>query len=159
MGLKIIVAASENMVIGNGGGLPWYLPTDLKRFKNITDGGTVIMGRKCWESIPIKFRPLSNRKNIIISRNKDFIAEGCFVENDFKKVIHENNNGFVIGGSDIYQMAFPYSNELYLTKILKNVDGDVFLKGFNSDEWELSYTSELICENGFEYVFQKYNKK
>jgi dihydrofolate reductase len=158
MGIKIIVAASKNMIIGKDGGLPWNLPTDLKYFKSVTDGHTVIMGRKCWDSIPIRFRPLSNRKNIIITRNKDFVADGAFVENDFEKAIINNENAFVIGGSEIYRMAFKYANELYLTKIFNNVDGDIYLNGFNSKEWALVNSSELICENGFEYVFEKYNK-
>ena len=70
--INIIVAASENGVIGNNNDLPWYLPTDLKYFKSITEGNIVIMGRKCWESIPESFKPLSNRLNIVLSKNKDY---------------------------------------------------------------------------------------
>jgi dihydrofolate reductase len=84
--IKIIVAVTENMVIGDKNDLPWSLPTDLKYFKETTNGHTVIMGRKCWESIPVKHRPLPNRTNIVISRDKDY-KDGAKVHTNFKELI------------------------------------------------------------------------
>ena len=77
--INIIVAASTNMVIGKNNDLPWYLPTDMKHFKDITKGHIVVMGRKCWESIPEKYRPLPNRTNFVVTRNKDYVARMPFL--------------------------------------------------------------------------------
>src|SRR5689334_17373843 len=91
--INIIVAASDNNCIGRNNDLPWNLPTDLKRFKEITSGHIVVMGRKCWESIPEKYRPLPKRTNVIITRNKDYKAEGAHVRHD----LHEALNEFAYG--------------------------------------------------------------
>ena len=105
MAISIIVAMSSNGVIGKDNDLPWKLPTDLKRFKEITSGNIILMGRKCYESIG---RPLPNRTNIVLTRNTELEIEGCLVRNDFESVIEEfkDKEIFVIGGSDIYEMAF-----------------------------------------------------
>ena len=80
--ISVIVATSTNLVIGKNNDLPWHIPSDLKRFKELTSGSVVYMGRKCWESIPTKFRPLPNRDNIVITRDKDYVAEGAIVTSD-----------------------------------------------------------------------------
>jgi dihydrofolate reductase len=166
--ISIIVAASTNMVIGKNNDLPWHIPSDLKRFKEVTTGKRVIMGRKCWESIPEKFRPLPNRDNIIISRDYTYIAKGGLVISDLKQFIFEYSlssinfgpkEDFVIGGAEIYKQFFPIAQKLYLTEILSEVEGDTYLEGFNPEEWNLTNMSEVLEENGFKFIFKEYVKK
>ena len=166
--ISIIVAASSNLVIGKNNDLPWHLPSDLKRFKELTSGKRVSMGRKCWESIPEKFRPLPNRENIVFTRDLNYIAEGAIVMHKLDKVIkgHERNSPlhileeeFVIGGAEIYKNYFPVANKLYMTEILGEIDGDTYLEGFNLEEWNLTYMSQVLEENGFKFIFKEYIKK
>jgi len=165
--LNLIVAASSNNVIGRGNDIPWHLPTDLKYFKKITDGGIVIMGRKCWDSIPTKYKPLPNRKNWILTKNKNFVAAGAEIYNDLSWLIRElpkiklfiTEEIFIIGGSEIYKAAFPIVDKVYLTRIYAEVEGDVYLEGFNPDEWVLDNASLVIEENGFKFRFEEYSRK
>ena len=166
--ISIIVAASTNLVIGKNNDLPWHIPSDLKRFKELTTRKRVIMGRKCWESIPEKFRPLRNRNNIVISRDYTYVADGAFVLSDLNQFIIEYvdssfNYGpiedFVIGGAEIYKQFFPIAKKLYLTEVLGEVEGDTYLEGFNPEEWNLTNMSEVLEENGFKFIFKEYVKK
>ena len=151
--ISIIVAASSNMVIGKDNKLLWDLPTDLKYFKSVTLGKTVFMGRKTWESIPEKYRPLPNRTNIVLTRDKDYKSFGSVVLNDLKTALKIyciiNLECVVIGGSEIYKETFKYASKLYLTEIDGEVQGDTYLEGFNPDEWVLKSVSEDMEENGF----------
>ena len=138
--INIIVAMSNNSVIGKNNTLPWHLPTDLKYFKDTTNGHTVVMGRKCWESIPDKYRPLSNRKNIVLSRNKDYVAKGATVINDLEQILSSNETNheqiFIIGGAELYKEAFKYANKLFLTQIFHDVDGDITIEEFKEEnQW------------------------
>ena len=168
--ISIIVAVSENNVIGKNNGLPWDLPEDLKYFKQITNGSTVVMGRKCYESIPEKHRPLSGRDNVVITRQRDYDAPNCEVRRHLKDTLREYNSKayqsygnfftnntnreiFVIGGSQIYKEAFELADRLYLTRVHKEVEGDVFLEGFNPSEWILK-----SAELGKECTFCIYEK-
>lgn len=161
--INIIVAMSNNFVIGKNNTLPWHLPTDLKYFKDTTNGHTVVMGRKCWESIPEKYRPLPNRKNIVLSRDNNYTAEGAIVSNDLEQILTSNETNyqqvFIIGGAELYKEAFKYANKLFLTQILQDVDGDVTLEGLVSDDWCLYEGSEIYEENGFKFRFELYQKK
>lgn len=162
--ISIIVAASNNMVIGKNNDLPWRLPSDLKNFKSITEGHYVVMGRKCWESIPEKFRPLPNRDNIVITRNKDYNAEGAIVMNDLETIIRVfKNDGeygeiFIIGGAEIYKKTFEHADKLYLTHVLSDIEGDVFLEGLDFNEWLLTETSQEMEENGLKFIFKTFEK-
>ena len=153
---------SNNFVIGKNNTLPWHLPTDLKYFKDTTKGHTVVMGRKCWESIPENYRPLPNRKNIVVSRNKDYVAKGAIVINDLEQILSSNENNFeqifIIGGAELYKEAFKYANKLFLTQIFQDVDGDIILEGLNSKDWCLYEGSEIYEENGFKFRFELYQK-
>jgi dihydrofolate reductase len=113
----IIAAVAKNGVIGNGMDLPWRLPKDLKYFAEATKGHTVIMGRKTWESIPLKYKPLPDRKNIVISR-QDMKIHGAETFNNLKSAI-ETSTGkvFIIGGGEIYKLALPLADKLMLTKL------------------------------------------
>lgn len=158
--ISIIVAMAQNNVIGKDNDLPWKLPTDLKRFKEITSGHTIIMGRKCWESIPEKFRPLPNRTNVVLTRNKDYVAEGAKVSDYLVGLLtadsDQNEEIFIIGGADIYKESFPYANKLYLTRVLADIEGDVFLEGLVETDWLLESFEGPFNENGLDYRFETY---
>jgi len=161
--INIIVAVAKYNVIGKENGLPWKLPSDILNFKRTTNGHSVLMGRKTWESLPKKFRPLPNRKNIILTTDKDFVAKGAIIRHDLEKVIHDyqNNNQelFIIGGSEIYKQAFKYADRLFLTEIYQDVDGDAYLEGLYMKDWELVEADEKITENGFDFKISLYKRR
>lgn len=137
--INIIVATSENSVIGRENGIPWHIPQDLKNFKKLTTGNTVIMGRKTYESLPKEYKPLPNRVNIIISRNKKYIAKGCLVVSSLEQAIKKSDNNkqiFIIGGGEIYKKAIKYTEKIYLTKIHKEIKGDTYFPKLNKF-WKL----------------------
>lgn len=149
--VAIVVAHSRNRVIGRDGGLPWHLPTDLRRFRELTSGGTVVMGRKTYESIPERFRPLPNRRNVVVSRNGCDAPEVC-------RSVGEAVRGdcFVIGGGEVYAQALPLADRVYATEIDADVDGDALfpaLDGFREVE-----RSAPIEENGHVFSFVTYDR-
>ena len=162
--LNVLVAASTNNVIGKANTIPWRLPTDMKYFKKITEGHIVIMGRKSWDSLPVKFRPLPNRTNVIVTRNESFKEDGVIVFHDLDYCLNHfqsldnSDEVFIIGGSEIYKAAFPFADKLYLTRVLAEVDGDVYLEGFDASEWSLASSSEVMEENGLKFIFEVYEK-
>jgi dihydrofolate reductase len=160
--VNIIVATSTNLVIGKDNDLPWHLPTDMKYFKDTTKEHIVVMGRKCWESIPEKYRPLPNRTNIVMSRDKNYVAEGATVSDDLKHILtmHQNSDKevFIIGGAGLYKEAFKYAHKLFLTQIYSDVEGDVYLEGLKYKDWCLVEGSEMHEENGFKFRFELYKK-
>lgn len=131
-----VVAASENGVIGREGGLPWHVSSDLKLFKEITLGKPVIMGRRTWESLPRK--PLPGRRNIVITRQADFVAEGAELVHSVDEalaVCAGEADVSIIGGGQVYAEAMSRTDRIYLTRIHLEVDGDTFLPDLNEDEW------------------------
>jgi dihydrofolate reductase len=167
--ISLIAAVTRNNVIGKNNDLPWHLPDDMKYFMQTTKGHHVIMGRKNYDSIPEKFRPLPNRTNIIVTRQKDFNAPGCIVVNSLEDGLqHSRQAGeqevFVIGGAEIYNQALPVANRLYLTEIQGEVDGDTFFPKIEKDHWqELSrkhHSSDERHAFAFDYVIyeNKYSK-
>lgn len=159
--ISLIAALGENRVIGKNNDLPWHLPDDMKYFMQTTKGHHAIMGRKNYDSIPEKFKPLPNRTNIVITHQKDFKAPGCLVVNSFGGALEiAAQNGeqevFIIGGSEIYKLAMPYANRLYLTEIHAVIDGDTFFPEINKTEWiETSrrfHPSDGKHEYGFDFV-------
>jgi dihydrofolate reductase len=161
--INIIVAVSANNVIGKGNDLPWHLPKEFKYFKETTKGSIVIMGRKCWESLPEKFRPLPNRLNVVLTKDKDYEADGAIVTHDLENTLKAFKNSssdiFIIGGAEIYKQSFKYADGVYLTRILSDVDGDTYLTGFDPNEWnEFMVDGEQHEENGLKYIFLFYRK-
>lgn len=136
--VSLIVAMANDRVIGVDNTLPWRLSADLKRFKAITMGKPIIMGRKTWESIG---RPLPGRLNIVVSRNADYLAEGAKVVNSLDAAIDLANQDnadelMIMGGANLYEQALPYVNKMYLTQIDLNVKGDAWFPAYNESEWE-----------------------
>jgi dihydrofolate reductase len=155
--LSIIVAMDKNNVIGKNNDLPWHLPNDLKYFKGVTQNKTVVMGRKCFESIG---RPLPNRKNIVLSR-KPFIHDNVVWLPSVQDVLKLNGDIFIIGGAQIYEQFLPYASKLYITKIEHEFDGDTFFPRVNLDEWkQVSYKQGIKDEkNIYEHNFYVYEKR
>lgn len=158
---SIIVAQSQNRVIGIDNTLPWHLPADLKRFKAITMGHHMIMGRKTYESIG---KPLPGRTSIVITRNKDLVFEGCVMAHSLKEAfeIAQNNNdeeAFVIGGADLIKQAIGVCDKLYLTNIHQDFKGDTFLEPLSSNWKEIEHISHEPDEkNAYTYSFVTYIK-
>ncbi len=156
MKISLIVAMAKNRVIGDRGMMPWHLSADLKKFKKITTGFPVIMGRKTYQSIG---RPLPNRTNIIISRDSDYSAEGCLIFNDLhhalKHACQLANEVFIIGGSTLYEALLPVADSLYITQIHQEFAGDTWFPEFDSHDWA-EITREDIVDDAsvpFSYSF------
>lgn len=148
--LSLVVAMSINNVIGRDGVLPWNLPSDLRHFRRITSGKTVIMGRKTWNSLHTK--PLPHRNNIVITRNKDFLAEGGMVAYSLDMALglaSDSVEVMVIGGQEIYQLAIPRANRIYLTTIQDSYDGDAYFPNLNPSEWEEVGREDHPADGGF----------
>lgn len=140
MTISIIVAMAENRVIGKDNTLPWKLPNDMKFFAETTKGHVVIMGRKNYESIPPKFRPLPQRTNIVITRQTDYDAPGCIVVNSLEAALAKarelnETECFIIGGAEIYRLALPFTDKLYITEIHAQVDGNILFPEIDWSEW------------------------
>ena len=136
--ISLIVAASQNGVIGKDGALPWRISEDMKRFKRLTLGHPCIMGRKTWDSIPKK--PLSGRTNIVVTRNKAFAAEGARAANSLEaalEIAREENPSeiMIIGGEALYAKALPLAKRIYFTEVAGNFEGDAFFPRANASEW------------------------
>ena len=153
--ISLIAAMDKNRVIGKGGKLPWNLPADMKYFKDKTLGKPIIMGRKTYESLG---KPLPNRKNIIITHDQDYKAEGCIVVHSAEealKAAEGNEEVMIIGGSQIYKELLPKANRMYLTIVDADFEGDTFFPEYDVKEWkETAYEEhERDAENQYNYTF------
>jgi len=156
--ISIIAAVSKNHVIGKNNDLPWHLPDDMKYFMQTTKEHYVIMGRKNYESIPEKFRPLPNRTNIVVTRTKDFNAPNCLVVNSTEEGLAlakqaNQNEIFIIGGSEIYTLGLPLAERLYLTEIDAIIDGDTYFPEINKGEWREVSRKHHEADNRHSYAF------
>lgn len=137
--LSLIAAVARNRAIGMDNGLLWHLPEDMRHFRETTRGGTVIMGRKTWESLPAAFRPLPGRHNIVVSRNAAYRAEGATLAASLADALHAAGAGeaeiFVIGGAELYRQALPLAGRLYLTEVDDAPVGDAFFPEVSPAEW------------------------
>ncbi|MGZ3864561.1 MAG: dihydrofolate reductase [Bacteroidia bacterium] len=167
MTLSIIVAVSENKVIGRDNTLIWHMPADMKFFKEKTTGHAIITGRKNYESIPEKFRPLPNRTNIVITRQHNYHAPGAVVVPSIEKALehasekHKSDEVFIIGGGEIFKQTLGICNRVYLTRIHHNFEGDVFFDNLNENEWKLISTEDHKADekNAYDFTFETWEKK
>jgi dihydrofolate reductase len=139
--ISLIAARSRNGVIGKNNGLPWHLPDDMKYFMTTTRGHHAIMGRRNYDSLPDAFKPLPNRTNIVITRQRAFSAPGCIVVHDIAGALefartHSETEAFVIGGAEIYTLAMATADKLYLTEIDTEVQGDTYFPSFEKTQWQ-----------------------
>lgn len=159
--ISLIVAVSTNNVIGTEGELPWRLSDDLKRFKRLTMGKPIVMGRLTWESIG---RPLPSRQNIVLTRQADFDASGCDVVSSPAEALRVAGDAaeiVIIGGSQIYDLFLPRAGRLYLTRVHAEVDGDAFFPELDEEAWTLvgSETHAADDANQFAFEFRTYERK
>ena len=160
MKISIVVAVSDNNAIGAGGNLLWRLPKDMEYFKKITLGHHVLMGRKTWDSIPQKFRPLPGRTNIIITRQKDFKAEGAVTVKSLEEGIELAKKAgetelMVIGGGEIYKQVFPQTDRVYLTKVHATfIDADTFSPDILDNHWKVVSTEEHWADEKHKHHFE-----
>ena len=157
--LSAIVAASENNVIGKDNRLIWRLPADMKFFKEKTTSHVIITGRKNYESIPEKFRPLPDRKNIVITRQKNYHAPGAIVVSSIEEALqhvlenHKNEEVFIIGGADIYKQTISICDRVYLTRIHHSFEGDAFFPPLNEKFWTLKNAKDFSSDEKNLYNF------
>jgi len=164
--ISLIAAVSKNLVIGKNNDLPWHLPDDMKYFMQTTKEHYVIMGRKNYESIPEKFRPLPNRTNIVVTRKQDFQAPHCIVVHSIEAGLAlakqaNQQETFIIGGAEIYKLGLPIANRLYLTEIDALIEGDTYFPQINMQDWkEVSRKHhEVDARHAYAFDFVIYEKK
>lgn len=157
--LSIIVAIAKNNVIGKDNKLIWHLPEDLKRFKEITTGRTIIMGKNTFISLS---RVLPNRKHVVLTRDKEYKIDNDQVEivhgvEDIKQYIEDSEEHFVIGGAAIYKLLMPYANKMYITRINKDFEGDVYFPKIEEEWKEIERIKGLKDEkNPYDYEYITY---
>ena len=163
MRISLLLAASENNIIGKNNQLPWHLPDDLRYFKNLTWALPILMGRKTFDSIG---KPLPGRKSIVITRNNDWRHEGVDVVHSVDEAVDQAAASgakeiFVIGGAQIFKAALPKANRIYLTRIHHHFDGDVFFPEINTQDWHLA--SSRFCEkdekNAYDHTYQVWERR
>ncbi len=154
MRISLVVAASANHVIGVDGRLPWRLPGDLRHFKQLTMGKPVVMGRLTWESIG---RPLPGRRNIVISRNPDYVAEGCHVVGSPAAALAaagEADEVMIIGGGQVYELFRAQAQRLYLTRVDVHLEGDAFFALPEADDWRLTHREAHPADDANEHAYE-----
>lgn len=163
MTISIIVAASENNVIGIENRLPWNLPADLQFFKNTTWGFPIIMGRKTFESMG---RPLKGRQNIVITRQQGYHHAGITVVPSIEAAIkaaeeQDVNEIFITGGTEIFLQAFPLVNRIYLTRVHANIEGDAFFPAISPADWTLAHSEPHAADekHAYAYTFERWERK
>ncbi|QLC66390.1 dihydrofolate reductase [Flavobacterium sp. LPB0248] len=157
----MIAAAAENNALGKNNELVWHLPNDFKRFKSLTTGHHIIMGRKTFESFP---KPLPDRVHIVISRQENYKPEGCIVVDSIEKAIAlcpENDDSYVIGGGEIYNLALPFTDIIELTKVHHSFEADAFFPKINKSEWVLVESEENYKDEKhlYDYTYETYIRK
>ncbi len=161
MSFSIIVAMDENNGIGKDNKLLVYLPNDLKHFKQITTGHTVIMGRKTYQSLPNGALP--NRRNIVLSKSLNSLPDAIVVNtlDELMKLVSEEDENFIIGGAQIYELFLPMTEKIYLTRIHARLDADTFFPRVNWENWQLIDEEKHFADirHPYDYTFQIFRRK
>ncbi|MBX7453269.1 dihydrofolate reductase [Mycolicibacterium sp. 3033] len=158
MGLNLIWAQSSSGVIGRGNGIPWQVPEDMARFKELTMGHTVIMGRRTWESLPSRFRPLPGRRNVVLTRHADYVADGAETVTELEGIPFDD--AWVIGGSEVYGLTLPLAARCEVTEIdidLRREDDDA-LAPVLDERWVGTVDSWQDSSSGLRYRFATYRR-
>lgn len=154
--LAYVVAMDDNRLIGRNNDLPWRLPDDMRWFREKTMGKPCIMGRKTYDSLPAKFRPLPGRLNIIVTRNPDYEAPGAVVANsvdDALQAAGEVEEIIIVGGADLFRRLLPVVDRLYLTRVHGAAEGDVFFPDYDAAQWREMYREEHLADDRHPYAF------
>ena len=159
MRISLIAAMAKNRVIGRQGDIPWKIPGEQKIFKKFTLGHAVIMGRKTFESLG---QPLRERTNIIVTRQKNYRAEGCLVAHDLAGAIEccpaDEDEAFICGGGQLYHEALPLADRIYLTVIPREIDGDTYFPDISLNEFKVSQSESIQVEGIEPYDFFIYER-
>lgn len=158
-GLSLIVAMASNRVIGINNTLPWHLPEDLKRFKALTMGHHIIMGRKTYESLG---RLLPGRTTVIVTRNKSYNVEGALIADSLEAAIalcKDDDEPFLIGGAELYKAGLKLATRLYITQVHAEFEGDAFFADNDLNHWQLSEKKDHVSVSGLEYSDLIYQRK
>jgi dihydrofolate reductase len=161
--ISLIVAIAQNNAIGKDNDLLWHISEDLKYFKKTTNARTVLMGRKTWESLP--FKPLKNRRNIVVSSQKDYQISGAELFSDTDKALEalkeEKDEMFCIGGASLYKALLPKADKLYITRVYKDFEADVFFPEIDEQIWEIKRLSPMLYDEKEEvnFRFEVWEKK
>lgn len=154
--ISLIVAIAQNNAIGKDNDLLWHISEDLKYFKKTTNARTVLMGRKTWESLP--FKPLKNRRNIVVSSQKDYQISGAELFSDIDSALNAVNNNtdevFCIGGASLYKALLPKADKLYITRVYKDFEADVFFPEIDEQIWEIKRLSPMLYDEKEEVNFR-----
>ena len=155
--MQAIVAVSQSWGIGKGGDLLFRLPSDLRRFKSITTGHTVIMGRKTLDSLP-GGKGLPHRRNLVLSRQSDFAPDRAEVIHSVEDILKTaEDDAFVIGGQQVYEQLLPYCARVYVTKVLADPEADAFFPDLDKlPEWKVASAGEMLTENGLSFQYVEY---
>jgi dihydrofolate reductase len=157
--ISIVVAHSANRVIGRAGALPWRLPTDMRHFRELTTGATVLMGRRTFESLPDAVRPLPQRRNLVLSGDSGYEAPGAEVFHDLGEALqHCGQDCYVIGGAFTYGESLPYCQRIHATEIEGEIEGDAFFPELAPSEWRRAKAGERILENDLAFRFTTYER-
>ncbi len=159
--ITLIAAAAENNALGKDNQLIWHLPDDFKRFKQITSGHYIIMGRKTFESFP---KPLPNRTHVIITRQKDYTVEDCIVVNSIEEAIAispKEEDVFIIGGAEIYNQSIDFADKIELTRVHANFEADAYFPEIDTTKWKIDFEEFHTKDekHTFDFTFQTFIKK
>ncbi|AVP59014.1 dihydrofolate reductase [Pulveribacter suum] len=164
MEIALIYARAANGVIGQGGTMPWHLPEDLAHFKALTHGGPVIMGRKTWDSLPARFRPLPGRANIVVTRQGDWQAEGAQRAASLAEALElagcaGTATAWIIGGAQIYAQALPLASRVEITEIGQDFAGDAYAPTLGPEWVEAARSPGAVSAQGLPYCFVRYQRQ
>jgi dihydrofolate reductase len=159
--VALVAAVARSGVIGRDGTIPWRIPEDVAFFKELTTGHPVVMGRRTWESIPDRFRPLPERRNVVVTRNPEWSAEGAERAGSVEEALRLVDGAeqvYVVGGAEIYATALPYADELVLTEIDGEFEGDRFFPDWERDDFEEVWRDPRVAADGTRFAFVTYRR-
>jgi dihydrofolate reductase len=160
--VALVAAVAHGGVIGRDGGLPWRLPEDMARFRELTTGHPVVMGRRTWDSLPDRFRPLPGRRNIVVTRNPKWRAEGAERAASLEEALAlaaGADRVFVVGGAQLYAAALPLADELYLTELELAVEGDTMFPAFERSAFREVARERRVAADGPAFSFVTYRRR
>lgn len=163
MSVALIWAEARGGVIGDDGTIPWHLPEDLAHFKEVTSGATVVMGRRTWQSLPERFRPLPDRRNVVLTRDDSWSAEGAEIAHALDEILDATGRDdssapvWIIGGGEIYAQSLPWASRIEVTELDLDVAGDTRAPAVDPDLWHIADETEwLESRTGIRYRFVSY---
>jgi len=160
--VTLVAAVARGDVIGTGEAIPWHIPEDLAFFRELTIGHVVVMGRRTWDSLPERFRPLPGRRNIVVTRNPDWVADGAERAgslDDALRLAHDASDVFVIGGAEIFAAALPLADALVLTEVGLDVKGDVRFPAWDRDAFAETRREPQVTAEGTSLAFVTYERR